>query len=239
MLESANLLQTDQNLGLAAFYASAAAQRMEDWESIARYAKYAANDAEYGQSAAELAAEALKRQGNMDAYLQALKEGVQKFPQDKYFFANAVSYYTNQDKYDDAIAYVNDALASDPQNSYKLYVKGVVYAQAKKYEDAIATFKQAVGIDAENAEAWSMMGDVYRLQAQDFSENATMDMDDPQYAKDQQTLREFYANAREPYEKARQLKPDERNLWLNGLYTVYYNLRMQNEFNEIENLMNN
>ncbi|MBR3626848.1 MAG: tetratricopeptide repeat protein [Bacteroidaceae bacterium] len=239
MLESANLQQTDQNLGLAAFYASAAAQRMEDWASIAKYAKYAANDAEYGQSAAELAAEALKRQDKMDEYFQALKEGVQKYPQDKYFFANAVSYYTNQDKYDDAIAYVNEALASDPNNSYKMYVKGVVLAQAKKYDDAIATFQQATTVDPENAEAWSMLGDVYRLQAQDFSENATMDMDSPQYAKDQQTLREFYAKAREPYEKARQLKPDERNLWLNGLYTVYYNLHLQSEFNEIEALMNN
>ena len=58
-------------------------------------------------------------------------------------------------------------------------------------------------------------------------------------AEDQQTLRDFYSKAREPYEKARQLKPDERQLWLNGLYTVYYNLHLQSEFNEIENLMNN
>jgi len=239
MLEAANLQATDQNLGLAAFYASAAAQRLEDWDAVAKYAKFGINDAEYGQSSAELAAEALKRQNKMDEYLQALKEGVQKFPQDKYFFANAVSYYTNQDKFDEAIAYVDDALTSDPSNSYKMYVKGVVYAQAKKYDEAIATFQQATGVDPENAEAWSMMGDVYRLKAQDFSEKATMDMDSPQYAKDQQTLRDFYAQAREPYEKARQLKPDERNLWLNGLYTVYYNLHLQNEFKEIEDLMNN
>jgi len=239
MLEGANLQQTDENLGLAAYFASAAAQRLEDWASVAKYAKYAGNDAQYGQPSAELAAEALKRQNKMDEYMQALTEGLKKFPQDKYFFANAVSFYTNQDKYDEAIAFVDNALSSDPQNSYKLYVKGVVFDQAKKYDDAIKTFQQAVQVDPENAEAWSMMGDTYRLMAQDFSENATMDMDSPQYNEDQKKLREFYKNAQEPYEKARQLKPEERNLWLNGLYTVYYNLNMQDKFKEMEDIMNN
>ena len=39
------------------------------------------------------------------------------------------------------------------------------------------------------------------------------------------------------YEKARELKPDQKDLWLNGLYRVYYNLQMGPEFEEIEKLM--
>ena len=38
-------------------------------------------------------------------------------------------------------------------------------------------------------------------------------------------------------EKARELKPDQQDLWLNGLYRVYYNLQMGPEFDEIEKLM--
>ena len=38
-------------------------------------------------------------------------------------------------------------------------------------------------------------------------------------------------------EAARELKPDQKDLWLNGLYRVYYNLQMGPEFEEIEKLM--
>lgn len=239
MLEKENLMQTDENLGLAAFYACVAAERVGDWASVAKYATYAENDAEYGQPAAELAAEALKQSGDDAKYLQALKDGAKKFPENRYFLANAVTYYTQKDDYNSAIAYINDALSSDPNNSYKLYIKGVVYAQQKNYDEAIAALQQSANADNTNAEAYSMIGDVYRLKAQDFSEQATTDMNDPKYEQDQNTLKGFYSQAKEPYEKARQLKPEERQLWLNGLYTVYYNLGMQSEFSEIENLMNN
>ena len=37
--------------------------------------------------------------------------------------------------------------------------------------------------------------------------------------------------------KARELKPEQKDLWLNGLYRVYYNLQMGPEFDEIEKLM--
>ena len=38
-------------------------------------------------------------------------------------------------------------------------------------------------------------------------------------------------------EKARELKPDQKDLWLQGLYRVYYNLNMGPEFEEIEKMM--
>ena len=37
--------------------------------------------------------------------------------------------------------------------------------------------------------------------------------------------------------KAKELKPDQKDLWLNGLYRVYYNLQMGPEFDAIEKLM--
>ena len=62
---------------------------------------------------------------------------------------------------------------------------------------------------------------------------------DPKYKEDQATLKSFYEQAKPYYEKARELKPDQKDLWVNGLYSVYYNLQMGAEFEEIEKLMNN
>ena len=36
--------------------------------------------------------------------------------------------------------------------------------------------------------------------------------------------------------KQRELKPEQKDLWLNGLYRVYYNLQMGPEFDEIEKI---
>ena len=80
---------------------------------------------------------------------------------------------------------------------------------------------------------------IYCLKAQNFSTSATSDVNDPKYKEDQATLKSFYEQAKPYYEKARELKPDQKDLWVNGLYSVYYNLQMGAEFEEIEKLMNN
>ena len=46
-----------------------------------------------------------------------------------------------------------------------------------------------------------------------------------------------YEEAKPFYEKARALKPDQKDLWLQGLYRVYYNLNMGPEFEEIDKMM--
>ena len=50
-------------------------------------------------------------------------------------------------------------------------------------------------------------------------------------------LRNSTKEAKPFYEKARALKPDQQDLWLQGLYRVYYNLNMGPEFEEIDKLM--
>lgn len=237
MFTAENLQQTDPNFGLASFYAAASAQMIEDWENMGKYAKFAVNDSEYGLQAMQLVAESYRQQGKMDDFFNVLKEGVQKFPEEKWFFGSAVNYYTNKDDFDGALNYVNEAIAGDPNNSYKYYIKGFVYQLMKKNDDAIDAFKKSIELDPENADSWSKLGQTYVIKAQDLSETATIDMDSPQYAKDQQAILALFANAREPYEKARQLQPEDTSLWAAGLRSVYYNLHLENELKEIETLM--
>ena len=51
------------------------------------------------------------------------------------------------------------------------------------------------------------------------------------------TLEALYKRALPYYEKARELAPDDKTLWLNGLYTCYYRLNMTEKAAEIEKLM--
>ena len=71
------------------------------------------------------------------------------------------------------------------------------------------------------------------LKAQDFSETASSNPNDPKFAEDAKTLRSFYEKAMPYYEKARQLAPDNISLWKQGLSSVYYNLQMEDKYNEV------
>ena len=148
--------------------------------------------------------------------------------------------------------YADNMLAKDAKNALYLYVKGYLYNNmytnykndGKEQEAAdalnkgIEFYQKAIEVDPNYAEAHSNLGLIYCLQAQDFSEKATTDINDSKYLEEQKILKSFYEKAKPAYEKARELKPDQKSLWMQGLYRVYYNLNMAKEFEEIEQLMN-
>ena len=107
----------------------------------------------------------------------------------------------------------------------------------QEYDNAIEYYKKAIAADPEYAEAYSNVGLVYLMKAQDYADKATTDINDPKYAEAQAVVKKFYEEAKPFYEKARALKPDQQDLWLQGLYRVYYNLNMGPEFEEIDKMM--
>lgn len=237
MFEKENLLQTDTVLPQIAYYASLVAAKLEDYPSILKYAPYAQDDKEFGKFAMEFTSMALQKQGDTEKWIASLKEGIQKYPDHQFFFGNLIDYYSNNNKFDEALQFADEMLTKDPNNTFYLYVKGYLYHNMKNYDKAIEFYTKTTEIDPNYAEAYSNLGLIYCLQAQDFSEKATTDVNDPKYKEDQNVLKAFYEKAKPNYEKARALKPDQRDLWLNGLYRVYYNLDMGPEFKEIEDMM--
>ncbi len=238
LMSETGVLQSDTILPQIAYYAGLTSMKLKDWDSVLKYSPYAENDKEVGQYAMEFVSSALKEKGDTVKWMASLQKGLEKYPNDQFFFGNMIDYYSNNNKYDEAHQYVDAQLEKDPNNSFYQYVKGYLYHNQKEYDKALTYYKKAVELKSDYAEAYSNMGLIYCLQAQDFSEKATTDVNDPTYAKDQNTLKEFYLKARPMYEKARQLKPDQKDLWLQGLYRVYYNLHLGDEYTEIEKLMN-
>ena len=244
-------VKADTLLPQIAYYAAMVATRLEDYPSVLKYAPYAKDDKEVGKYAMEFVSSALKAQGDTAKWVASLQEGVQKYPEHQFFFGNLIDYYSNNNKYDEAMQFADNMLAKDPNNTFYLYVKGYLYhnqyttlKDQKKDAEATAALDKAIEfyqktteIDPNYAEAYSNLGLVYCLQAQDFSEKSTTDVNDPKYKEDQDALKVFYEKAKPCYEKARQLQPERKELWLNGLYRVYYNLQMGPEFEEIESLM--
>ena len=221
-----------------AYFACLTALKVSDYELVKKYASYALNSNEYAKYAMELISTAYLQQGDTIKYLESLKEGIQKYPEDRFFFANIVDLYIKEDRIDEAISVTNEILSQNPNNAYNLYVKGYLFQIQKQYDEAIDVYNQAIAIDSVYAEAYSGIGLVYCIKAQDYSTKASTNVNSADYQKDQDVMKGFYLKAKDAYEKARQLRPDQNELWLNGLYRVYYNLNMGEEFNEIEQLLN-
>lgn len=237
MFAKENLLKADTLLPQIAYYAALAAAKMEDYPNVLKYAPYAADDKEVGAYAMEFMSTAYKAEGDTIQWLNSLKDGIKKYPKYPFFFGHLIDYYSNNNKYDEAMAFADDMLAMEPNNTFFLYVKGYLYHNMKEYDNAIEYYKKTIDTDPTYAEAYSNIGLVYSQQAQEFADNATADLNNPKYAEDQEMIRKLNEEAKPYYEKARELKPDQQDLWLQGLYRVYYNLNMGPEFEEIEKLM--
>lgn len=239
MLAENNLAQSDTLLTQIAYYATLAADRIGDKDAIIKYAPMAISDKEGGKFAMQMLADAYKSKGDTATWIKTMEEGIMKFPENDYFFANLVDYYNTANKAEKAMEFADNMLAKDPNNKLYLYVKAYLYHNMKQYDNAIEYYKKAIAADPEYAEAYSNAGLVYLMKAQDFADKATTDINDPKYAKDQAAVKKIYEEARPFYEKVRTLKPDQKDLWLQGLYRVYYNLNMGPQFEEIDKLMNN
>ena len=237
MMEKENLLEKDTILPQVAYYATLAADRVGDKDAVMKYAQYALKDKENGQFAMQLLTDAYKAKGDTAKWVEKLQEGIVKFPENQYFFANLVDYYSSSNQNDKAMQFADDMLAKDPNNKLYLYVKAYLYHNMKDYEKAIEFYKKTLDIDPAYADACSNLGLVYLLQAQEYADKAPADINDPNYATAQAEIKKFYEAAKPYYEKARELKPDQKDLWLQGLYRVYYNLNMGPEFEEIEKMM--
>lgn len=84
----------------------------------------------------------------------------------------------------------------------------------------LSSTKKAIAADPEYAEAYSNVGLVYLMKAQDYADKATTDINDPKYAEAQATVKKFYEEAKPFYEKARALKPDQKICGYRG-FTVF------------------
>ena len=238
MLVQENLAQTDENFPMIAYYATLAAMRLDDYEMITQVAPHAVDTTQEGMQALELLSHAYKMQENDEKFLETLKSGMKQFPEHLFFFGNIIDYYVNSDKLDDALAIAEEKVSDEPTNSYYVYVKGFILHHKKDYVNAAESFIKAIELDPANAEAYSNLGLAYTIQAQNILDAVPVELDihDPDFIKANEEATVLYKKALPHYEKARELKPDEKNLWVQGLYLIYYKLGME-ELEEVEALL--
>ena len=136
-----------------------------------------------------------------------------------------MDYYIQKGKIDEGLAQINGVIAANP-SPYFIYVKGVLQYEKEDYDGAIATFNEIIAKNGDFvAEAYAKIGDCYFFQGQDIEEaNSKLTMDDPKYAEGEAKVKDFYGKAQPFYEKAKELAPDNKQLWGQFLLRIYWKL---------------
>lgn len=239
MLKGDSTVVNDTLVSQIAYYASLASMQLKDPNSVLKYTPLVKTDKSVSRYGYEFSASAYRELGDTAKWIAELQEGVKKFPDHNYFFGNLLDYYNTSGKYKEALEFADAMVQRSPEDAHMQYVKGYLCQNLQKYEDAINAYKAAINLKPDYAEACSNLGLIYCQQANDLSANMTSSFGSAQYKKDQETLKGFYREAKPYYEKARELRPDKKEMWLNGLYTIYYMLNMGPELKEIEKMMEN
>ena len=175
-----------------------------------------------------------KENGDSIKWLEVIKEGTEKFPQQEYFVGNIMDYYIQKGMVDEGLAQINKLLATN-ETPYFLYVKGILQFEKKQYDDAIATFNKIIANGGDLvAEAYAKIGDCYFFPAQIVvEENSELAIDNPKYNENENQIKALYEKAKPFYEKAKELKPDNNTLWGNYLLNIYWKLNRA-EYDSLE-----
>ena len=222
-------LKADTLNSLYANYATMAAglRDPKDVASVIKYGNIGKENASEGWRALMFMAEVYGNKENGDSikWLETIKEGAQRFPEQDFFVGNIMDYYLQRGMVDEGLAQIDQLLAAN-EKPYFLYVKGVLLYEKKDYDAAHAALDKVIAAGGDlAAEAYSKKGDIYFFPAQKIvEENSSLNIDDPKYNANEAKIKEAYELAKPFYEKAKELEPNNQQIWGQMLLRIYWTL---------------
>lgn len=173
-------------------------------------------------------------------FVKTLELAAAKFPENKYFVPNLINQYIKAGKSEQAIAYLDKAIANNPEGACDMYsVKASLFAEKKDFTTADATYQTALSKDAACERALEGLAVSYIVQAQNLKEEAGNVSSAKERAELDDKAKNLYNKAFPLLEKYKSLlegrKADEQEIksMLVKLQNVYYNLNMEKEYEAV------
>lgn len=227
--EQAATLKADTLNALYANYATMAAglREQKDKEAIIKYGNIGKTDQLEGWRALMFMADVYsnKEDGDSIKWLECIKEGAERFPEQEYFVGNIMDYYLQRGMVDEGLTQI-EKLLSAKKSGYYLYVKGVLLFEKKQYDACMATMDELIALGGDfAAEGYGKKADCIFFPAQNLiEENSTLSIEDPKYNENEAKIKEAFTIAQPLYEKARELEPENRPIWAQMLLSIYWKL---------------
>lgn len=216
------------NVGLTSMQA-------EDWKTGAEYFSKA-GQLRVGEAMSFLRAkycyEQLKDSANVE---KTLKAGFEAYPRVTDMINTLINYYLSAQKNDEALVYLNSAIAKDPNNAQYYFARGCLKEKIN-IDEAIADYKTAIEKDANSFGAIYNLGIVYYNQALLKKQDASNERDNDKYNAKMKDANDTFRLAIPYFERAANVAPDKANKRevLNNLKSTYYTIGEYGKNQEVQ-----
>lgn len=231
IFSSYNLPQKDKYLPEAAYWTVFCGYKIQDANKALCYAPLALTDSTHYANTLQYLADTYKMNRDTIRYEQTLKEGFDKYPLSPFFFSRLIAFYASEDNYAEGLNLVERAFAIDSLNRSFRFAKSSILYHLKRYDQSIDICKSLLAEKDTTSGILLNIGLSYFNKAEDLSTKVG------NVGKNKSKINSLYAKALGYLEEYRKREPQDKDKWAVALYTIYLNLNMGKEFEEIDKLL--
>ena len=231
MFKQRNYGEKDKHLPTAAYYAVYSGYKMKDPKATLHHSYEALKDTVHYNYMLQYLAETYMLEKDTARYVASLKEGFKRVPTFPYFFPRLVEYYVVRNQLDSAMKVVNEALTVVPDSDVYLAAKSNLLLEQDKLQECIEVSKKVIEVNQKLGDPYYNAGICY------FNLAVEQDKNSHNSRKVKEQVEANYKKALPYLVKYREMEPKEQGKWAFPLYTIYLNLNMGKEFDEIDKVM--
>lgn len=231
MFKQRNYGEKDKHLPTAAYYAVYSGYKMKDPKATLHHSYEALKDTVHYNYMLQYLAETYMLEKDTARYVASLKEGFKRVPTFPYFFPRLVEHYVVRNQLDSAMTVVNEALTIVPDSDVYLTAKSNLLLEQGKLKECIEVSKKVIEVNQKLSDPYYNAGICY------FNLAVEQDKNSHNSRKVKEQVEANYKKALPYLVKYREMEPKEQGKWAFPLYTIYLNLNMGKEFDEIDKVM--
>nr|WP_315347159.1 hypothetical protein [Hoylesella enoeca] len=223
--------ETDRQMPQAAYWAVYCGYKLKNPKATLRHTYLALKDTAHYNYMLQYLAETYRIEKDTARYVEMLTEGFEKYPKFPFFFPRLITYYSEKGEMEEAMKVADRALAVDSTSVIFRFAKSSLLLNVGHYAECIRLCDELIAVNDSLADAYLNAGLAY------FNQGIELDKSTAASSKRRQAVQAYYRQALPYLQKYRALAPDQRNKWGIPLYTIYLNLNMGKEFDEIDRMM--
>lgn len=232
LFSSYEYLEKDKKLPRAAYMALFCGYKQKDAAKTLKYVDLAMKDTAMLSRIYQYLASTYALMGDTVKYKEALQSGFANYPRVMFYFSNLFDLYYKQGNMVESLSLCDDALRTDSSNNVFKFAKSSVLLNIGRFDECISICDELIAQNDTLADAYLNAGLAYYNQAVRIGSGTVL-------SRSQKTRLMFLYKSAMPYiQRYRILAPENKDKWAVPLYTIYLNLNMGKEFDEIDALLN-
>lgn len=224
--------EKDKRIPEAAYWAVYCGYKLNDTHKVLHHTYLALKDTAHNEPMLQYLAATYQLEKDTSRFVSTLHDGFNRYPLSSYFFPHLIDYYSRQGDWDKALEITNQALKADSTNKVFLLTKSSILLNTGDYEACFAICDTLIQkADTVAADAYLNAG------LAKFNQGVMLDKNVQVSKRNRDKILQLYGEALPYLEKYRKLEPEAVDKWSLPLYTIYLNLNMGTQFDEVDKIM--